>query len=185
MKLGSLLIRGLVGPLFVGHGTQKLFGWFGGHGLEGTGGFFESLGLRPGKKHATAAGVAETAGGAMLTLGLATPLAASIVTGTMVTATRKVHLKAGPWATNGGWEYNAVLIAAMAALAEAGPGPLSIDAKKFPNFHGPSLAVLALALGVGASFAGTHPALNPPGPAPAEGEGVVTGDPAMEGAEPS
>ena len=69
MDLGRLLLRGVVGPLFVGHGTQKLFGWFGGHGVEGTGGFFENLGLRPGKRHATAAGWAEAGGGALLTLG--------------------------------------------------------------------------------------------------------------------
>lgn len=185
MKLGTLLVRGLVGPLFVGHGTQKLFGWFGGHGLEGTAGFFESLGLRPGRRHATAAGAAETGAGALLVLGLGTPLAAALVTGTMVTATRKVHLNAGPWATNGGWEYNAVLIAAVTLLAETGPGPLSIDAKRYPRLHGPGLAALSLAAGVAGSYLGTHPALNPPGPAPAEGEGVVTGDPAMEGAGPS
>ena len=183
MKLGSLLIRGLVGPLFVGHGTQKLFGWFGGHGLEGTGAFFESLGLRPGKRHATAAGVAEAGAGALLVLGAATPVAAAVVTATMVTAIRKVHGNAGPWATNGGWEYNAVLIAAMAAIAEAGPGPLSVDGSD--RSPGAGIAALALAAGVAGSYAGTHPALNPPGPAPAEGEGVVTGDPAMEGAGPS
>ncbi len=185
MKLGSLLVRGLVGPLFVGHGTQKLFGWFGGHGLEGTSGFFESIGLRPGRRHATAAGVTEAAAGAMLTLGLATPVAASMVTGTMVTAVRKVHLSAGPWVTNGGWEYNAVLIAAMTALADTGPGPLSVDARRFPRFHGPALAALGLAAGVAGSYLGTHPALNPPGPAPSEGAGDVPGDPAMQGASPS
>lgn len=185
MKLGSLLIRLLVGPLFIGHGTQKLFGWFGGHGIEGTSGFFESLGLRPGRRHATAAGVAETAAGSMLVLGLATPVAAALVTGTMTTAIRKVHLNAGPWAANGGYEYNAVLIAAMAAVADAGPGPLSIDSASFPRFHGPALAVLAVASGVAGSFLGTHPAVNPPGPAQAEGEGVVAGDPATEGAAPN
>src|SRR4051812_50134612 len=63
MKLGASAIRAVVGPLFVGHGTQKLFGWFGGHGVEGTGGFFESLGLKPGKRNAVAAGVAEAGGG--------------------------------------------------------------------------------------------------------------------------
>lgn len=185
MKLGSLLIRGLIGPLFIGHGGQKLFGWFGGHGLEGTAGFFESIGLRPGRRQATAAGVAETAAGAMLTLGLGTPVAAAMVSGTMATAVRKVHGKAGPWVTNGGWEYNAVVVAAMAALAEAGPGPLSIDAKRFPNFHGPAVAAIAVGAGVAGSYLGTHPALNPPAPAPAEGEGDVAGDPAMEGAAPS
>ncbi|MCW3011842.1 MAG: DoxX family protein, partial [Solirubrobacterales bacterium] len=155
MKLGPLLIRGVVGPLFVGHGTQKLTGWFGGHGLDGTGGFFESVGLRPGRRHATAAGAAETAAGALLVLGAATPLAATLVAGTMTTAIRKVHLSAGPWAANNGWEYNAVLIAAATALAETGPGPLSVDARRFPGFHGPGVAALALAAGVAGSFIGT------------------------------
>src|SRR5215213_3364951 len=99
MDIGRLALRGVVGPLFVGHGTQKLFGWFGGHGPDGTGGFFESLGLRPGKRHAIAAGSAETAGGALLTLGAFTPLAQAMITGTMVTAVRKVHAPNGPWAT--------------------------------------------------------------------------------------
>jgi putative oxidoreductase len=137
MSIGTLAVRGIVGPLFVGHGTQKLFGWFGGHGLEGTGGFFESIGLRPGKRHATAAGTAEALGGALLTLGAATPLAATMVSGTMITAIRKVHAPNGPWVTDNGFEYNAVLIATMAALVEHGPGSPSIDAKLFPNWKGP------------------------------------------------
>src|SRR4051794_18314709 len=74
MDLGRAITRFVVGPLFVGHGTQKLFGWFEGHGIEGTAGFFESLGLRPGKRHAAAAGFSETAGGVLLTLGALTPL---------------------------------------------------------------------------------------------------------------
>src|SRR5918912_2057008 len=130
MDLGRAITRFVVGPLFVGHGTQKLFGWFEGHGVDGTAGFFESLGLRPGKRHATAAGVAETAGGALLTLGALTPLAQAMITGTMVTAIRKVHLKNGPWSTNGGYEYNLALIAAVTALADSGPGPLSVDAAR-------------------------------------------------------
>ena len=118
MELGKLAVRGVVGPLFVGHGTQKLFGWFGGHGLEGTAGFFEQgIGLRPGKRHATAAGLSEAVGGALLTVGALTPLASSMIIGAMTTAIRKVHAPKGPWVTEGGCEYNAVLIAAMVALA--------------------------------------------------------------------
>src|SRR5205085_12665304 len=116
MMLGASAIRAVVGPLFVGHGTQKLFGWFGGHGIEGTGSAFESMGLKPGKRHATAAGLAETLGGALLTLGFLTPVGATLVSGTMVTAIRKAHAQNGPWVANGGYEYNAVLIAAMLAL---------------------------------------------------------------------
>src|SRR5881398_2335678 len=106
MKLFHHGLRLLIGGLFVGHGTQKLFGWFGGYGLEGTGGFFESLGLRPGKRHAAAAGVAEALGGALLTVGAATPVAATLVSSTMVTAIRKVHAPNGPWVTDNGFEYN-------------------------------------------------------------------------------
>src|SRR6478735_8180108 len=107
VNVGQLALRGIIGPLFVGHGAQKLFGWFGGHGLDGTAGFFEGqLGLRPGKRHATAAGVTEFAGGALLTAGALTPLASAALTGTMVTAIRKAHAKNGIWSTAGGYEYN-------------------------------------------------------------------------------
>ena len=126
MKLGLTLLRMIVGALFFGHGTQKLFGWFGGHGIEGTAGFFESIGLRPGRKHATAAGAAEAGGGALLALGFLTPAAAASLIGVMSTAIRKVHAKNGPWATDGGYEYNLALIAIMVTLADVGPGDLSL-----------------------------------------------------------
>jgi putative oxidoreductase len=150
--IGTLAIRGVAGPLFVGHGTQKLFGWFGGHGLEGTGGFFESIGLRPGRRHAMAAGLAEALGGALLVVGAATPLAATMITGSMVTAIRKVHAPNGPWVTENGWEYNALIIAAMATIVEHGPGPLSVDAKLFPNWKGPGWALAAIGAGVAGSY---------------------------------
>ena len=122
MKIGRLLLRLAVGGFFVGHGTQKLFGWFGGNGLEATAKGFEFIGLRPGKRHAIAAGAAEAGGGALLVAGAATPVAASVLTATMLTAIHRVHLKKGPWLANGGYEYNVVLIAAALALAETGPG---------------------------------------------------------------
>ena len=165
MNVGKLALRGVVGPLFVGHGTQKLFGWFGGHGLEGTAGFFEQgIGLRPGKRHATAAGVSEALGGALLTLGAVTPAAAGMVIGTMVTAIRKVHAPKGPWVTEGGYEYNAVLIAAMVALAESGPGAPSIDSALFPRMKGTRWALLALGAGVAGSYLATE-RFNEPAPA--------------------
>jgi putative oxidoreductase len=152
MDIGTVVLRGVAGPLMVGHGTQKLFGWFGGHGLEGTGGFFETLGLRPGKRHAMAAGIAEAGGGALITLGALTPLAATLVASTMVTAIRKVHISNGPWVADGGYEYNVVLIGAMAALVQHGPGRPSVDANLFPKFHGTGLAVAALGAAVAGSF---------------------------------
>ena len=96
MKIGRLLLRLSVGGFFFGHGTQKLFGWFGGHGLDATAECFEQLGLRPGKRNAIAAGAAEAGGGALLALGLATPLAGAALTGTMLTAIDRVHAKNGP-----------------------------------------------------------------------------------------
>jgi putative oxidoreductase len=152
MDFGKLAVRGVVGPLFIGHGTQKLFGWFGGHGLEGTGGFFESLGLQPGRRKAQAAGLAETVGGVMVTLGALTPLAAMALNSTMVTAIRKVHADKGPWVSEGGFEYNAVLIAVLTALADLGPGRPSVDARLFPRLHGPGYAVAQLAGAVVGSY---------------------------------
>jgi putative oxidoreductase len=152
MNIGSAALRGVIGPLFVGHGTQKLFGWFGGHGAEATGGFFENLGLRPGKRNAIAAGTAEALGGALLTLGAFTPLATTMVASTMVTAIRTVHAPHGPWVTDNGWEYNAALIAAMAALAEHGPGSPSVDARLFPGWHGTGRAAATLAGAVAGSY---------------------------------
>jgi len=149
MKLGRLLLRVSVGGFFVGHGTQKLFGWFGGNGLEATGNFFESaLGLRPGKRHALAAGAAEAGGGALLVLGAATPIAASLITATMTTAIQRVHFAKGPWVTDGGYEYNVVLIAAVLALAEIGPGSPSVDTARGSEAYGPKWAALALLLGI-------------------------------------
>jgi len=155
VKLGALLLRGVIGPLFVGHGTQKLFAWFGGHGIEGTGGFFETLGLRPGKRHAQAAGLAETTGGALLTLGALTPVASTLISSTMITAIRKAHAKNGVWSTNGGYEYNLVLIAAATALVDNGAGPLSVDAALFPRLRGSTLAALSLAAAAAGSYLAT------------------------------
>ena len=178
MNIGAVALRGVIGPLFVGHGTQKLFGWFGGHGPEGTGGFFESLGLRPGVKHAKAAGVAEAAGGALLTLGALTPVGSTLVSATMLTAMRKAHAENGPWVTENGYEYNLVLVAAMTALAESGPGALSVDGRLFPKLKGPALAAASLAAAAAGSALATSPRFNDPAPAPQEGESPVAGDPA-------
>jgi putative oxidoreductase len=179
MQLGRLFLRGVIGPLFVGHGTQKLFGWFDGHGPDATGGFFESLGLRPGKRHATAAGWAETAGGALLTLGALTPLAATLISSTMVTAIRKVHAQNGPWVTGNGYEYNLTLIAAMAAITETGPGRPSLDEALFPRFKGTTLALATLAAAVAGSYLVTE-RLTEPAPAPQEGHADVPADPALD-----
>lgn len=180
--MGRLLLRATVGGFFVGHGTQKLFGWFGGHGPEATAQMFEGLGLHPAPLHARAAGVAEAGGGAALALGFQTPLASSALIATMLTAINRVHLKNGPWVTNGGFEYNAVLIAAAAALAELGPGPVSLDRLLGTERKGLVWGLFALAAGT-AGAVGAHmyaesqkPAVEP---APAA-EAQTTGSQATE-----
>ena len=151
MKLFILVTRLLIGGLFFGHGAQKLFGWFGGYGPDGTGGFFESLGLRPGRQHAMAAGAAEAGGGVLLALGLATPVAGAAITGVMTTAIRTVHQPNGPWVTENGWEYTAVIIAAALTVVEVGPGPVSLDAALGNERSGTGWALAALVAGVAGS----------------------------------
>jgi putative oxidoreductase len=173
MKLGLTILRLVIGVLFLGHGTQKLYGWFGGPGLDGTGQMFESLGLRPGRKHATMAGAAEAGGGALLALGLFTPAAAAALIGVMSTAIRTVHLKNGPWVAEGGYEYNLTLIAILVALADLGPGEFSLDRALGLEVNGPIVALLALAAGIGGAAAMTRPdETQPVGAAP------IPGDPA-------
>jgi putative oxidoreductase len=167
MKLGRLILRAVVGGYFFGHGAQKLFGWFGGHGPDGTGQFFENLGLRPGKRHAIAAGAAEAGGGTLILLGAATPVGAAVLIATMLTAINRVHLKNGPWVSNGGYEYNLVLIAAVLALAETGPGRPSVDDARGGGLTGNKAVLLAAILGT-LGAAGAHfAAENVPAPEPA------------------
>jgi putative oxidoreductase len=189
MAVGRLAARAVIGGLFIGHGTQKLFGWFGGPGRAGTEAMMESLQMRPARWHALAAGVTETTGGALLATGFATPLAAASLTGVMTTAIRKVHLPNGPWAANGGWEYNAVLIAAVTSLAETGPGELSLDHLFGTERTGPRWALAALATGVataaltmavGQRGSGRPAAI--PTPSPVDDD--TAGDPTTAGAGP-
>jgi putative oxidoreductase len=154
--LGRLVLRATVGAIFVEHGTQKLFGWFGGHGPDGTGQFFESLGLRPGRRHALAAGVAEAGGGTLLALGLATPAAAAALGSVMVTALRTAVWCDGVKVGTGGYEL--LLLASAVALGDLGPGRLSLDAALGTERRGMYWAALvaggavagsALAIGAG------------------------------------
>ncbi|WP_064091814.1 DoxX family protein [Rossellomorea aquimaris] len=128
---GLLIIRLVVGLTFAALGSQKLFGWFGGHGLQGTGGFFESIGIKPGKTMALIAGIAEVAGGLMFAAGFLTPIAAILIIATMVMAIVKVHGPNGYWLTQNGSEYNVMLIVVALGVALVGAGNFSIDALLF------------------------------------------------------
>ena len=169
MNLGRVILRTTIGGLFVGHGTQKLFGWFDGPGIGGVEQMFGQIGLHPPRANAIAAGVAEAGGGAALVLGAATPLACSVLIATMITAIRTVHGKNGPWLTSQGWEYNAVLIAACAAIADGGPGNPSVDSDER---SGSGWALLALGLGAAGSAgaAAIASALAPPPEEPSSPE---------------
>ena len=131
LDTGLLIIRLVIGLAFIGHGAQKLFGAFGGHGLKGTGGWFESIGMKPGVAMALLAGLAEFVGGALFTLGLLTPLAGILIAGTMLMAIVKVHGPNGFWSTQNGYEYNLVLIAVAIGIAMVGPGQYAIDTLLF------------------------------------------------------
>src|SRR4051812_22993690 len=164
------LLRVLIGGLFVGHGSQKLFGWFGGYGPDGTGQFFESIGLRPGRRNAMVAGASEAGGGAgaapprppppppppppprggggVLAAGLFTPLAGTLLTAVMAQAIRSLKMDKGPFAQDGGWELEALFAAAALTFVEIGPGRVSLDSALGIERSGTGWALLALAAGV-------------------------------------
>jgi len=124
---GALALRIPVGIIFAAHGAQKLFGWFGGYGLEGTGQFFGSIGLTPGYLMALLAGLVEFFGGLALVLGVLVRPAAAALAGAMLIAVFAVHWSKGFFASNGGYEYALALLAASVALVLSGAGRFSVD----------------------------------------------------------
>jgi putative oxidoreductase len=148
MDLGLLIVRLVVGLLFAGHGAQKLFGVFGGAGIDGTAGMFDKIGLRPGALQARAAGTAEFLGGLLLAPGLFTPFAAAALIGVMTTAVITVHAPNGIWNANRGYEYNLVLASVVFALSAIGAGAWSLDNAFRFDLHGDIWALGALAVGV-------------------------------------
>ncbi len=146
---GLLLLRVLVGVPFSLHGFQKLFGWFGGGGIDGTAKWFASLGFGDGRSAAVMAGTSEVVGGLGLALGLLSPLSAMAMAGTMTTAALVNNAEAGFWSVSKGWELNGYLIVIAATVAVAGPGAYSLDhALGLERFAGPLLGGGAVLLGV-------------------------------------
>ncbi len=126
MDLGLLLIRLFVGIVFMGHGAQKLFGWFGGYGLKGTGGWMASIGLKPGVFMAFMAGATELLGGFLFAAGIFTWAGAILIAGSMLVAILTVHGKNGFWITQNGYEYNLMLIVVVIGVALIGPGAYTL-----------------------------------------------------------
>src|SRR6202162_2588528 len=147
MEIGLLLLRLTAGLTLAAHGAQKLFGWFGGPGLDLTGQFFETLGFLPGRRHALLAGLAETGGGVLLALGVFTPIGAALICSVMLVAV-SVHMKNGFFAQNGGYEYAVVLGVAALSVAFTGPGSLSLDALFGNHLSGTFCGIAALVAGV-------------------------------------
>jgi putative oxidoreductase len=150
---GRSLLRLTIGGLMLGHGLQKLQGSFGGPGLEGTEKFMESLDLHPAKHQAKAVALSETVGGALTAAGMLSPLGPAMIIGTQAVAIQKVHAKNGVWVTQGGFEYNATIIAAAFAIATEGPGKLSVDALFRKQRKGFGWGLLSAVLGLGAAAA--------------------------------
>jgi putative oxidoreductase len=148
MSVGLLILRLVVGLSLAAHGAQKLFGWFGGYGLAGTGQFLEQLGFRPGRLQAAQAGLAEVLGGLFLAAGFLTPAAAAAVVAVMLVAAVSVHITKGFFAHNGGYEYTLVLGGAALALAFTGPGTLSLDQAFGLSWSGVAWGLAALAAGL-------------------------------------
>ncbi len=148
MDIGLLLLRLTVGLTLGAHGAQKLFGWFGGPGLDATGQGLQALGFHPGRRHALMAGVVEIGGGLLLALGLLTPLAATTVLAVMLVAAVSAHVKQGFFITSGGYEYTLVLGAAGLAFAFTGPGAISLDALLGWTMSGVQVGLAALVAGL-------------------------------------
>jgi putative oxidoreductase len=152
MAIGLLILRIVVGVLMIGHGTQKLFGWFGGGGITGTAGFFDGIGLRPARPAAVGAGIAEAGGGLLLALGLLTPIGSVAIVCVMVGAIISVHWPK-VWNTQGGLEYPLVMLTCAWALSFAGPGRWSFDRALELDLSGTLAGLMVLAIGVVCAFA--------------------------------
>jgi putative oxidoreductase len=153
MEAGLLLIRVVLGAIMAAHGSQKLFGWFGGHGLIGTSSWLESMSFKPARLHAGVVGLAEFGGGALLVLGLITPLGAAAVAGVMFVAIATIHWSNGFFNSSGGYEFNLLIAATAIALAIIGPGEISIDRLAGWTLAGPAWGLAAL--GISAAAAGS------------------------------
>jgi putative oxidoreductase len=146
---GLLIARLVLGLAMAAHGTQKLFGWFGGYGLAGTGGYFEGLGFRPGRLFAAAAALGEITGGLLVTLGLFGPIGPALMISTMLVAIATVHWSNGFFASGNGVELPFLYAAGALALAFTGFGGFSLDALAgLAGLYSPGFVTLAVIAGV-------------------------------------
>lgn len=151
---GLLLARLVLGVLMVAHGSQKLFGWFGGYGIAGTAGFFERLGFRPGRLFAVTASLTEVVSGILIALGLFGPVGPALLLAVMIVAAVSVHWRNGLFAAANGIEVPLLYAAGAVALAFTGYGPFSLDATLgIDHTWTPALKAVAIAAGVAGGVA--------------------------------
>jgi putative oxidoreductase len=148
ISAGLLVVRVVIGLLMAGHGTQKLLGWFGGHGIAGTGAFFETIGFRPGRFFAIVASATELISGVLVALGFLGPIGPALMLSVMIVAAVSVHWKNGLWAAAGGIEVALFYGTIAVALALIGFGSYSLDALLgLQSLYTPAFALSALAVG--------------------------------------
>ena len=148
LSIGLLIARVVVGLLMAAHGTQKLFGWFGGYGLKATGDFFAQLGFRPGRAFAAAASLTEITSGLLIALGLFGAIGPALMISVMVVAAVTVHWGHGLFAATNGVEVPVLYSAAGLGLALTGFGPYALDPwLGLSNVWTPTITVITLALG--------------------------------------
>lgn len=166
MDLGFLIARLVIGLLIAAHGTQKLFGWFGGHGLKATGEFFGKLGFQPGRLYATSAGLGELVSGLLIALGFLGPVGPAILLAVMIVAAISVHWRNGLFATSNGIELPLLYGTAAVRFALAGPGRYSLDSLLGTHVEWtPALIWAALAVGLAGGIANLALRREPPTPA--------------------
>ena len=153
LDLGLLVLRVVIGLIFAAHGSQKLFGWFGGYGLAGTGGFMETLGFRPGKTFATAAALAEFFGGLLFAVGFLGPVGSALMISVLIVAMTTVHRKNAFFVATNGIEHPLMFATAALAIALTGPGRYSIDAAVgITNWETPKWTWIILLIGIVGGF---------------------------------
>jgi putative oxidoreductase len=160
MSTGLLVLRMVVGLTLAAHGTQKLFGWWGGSGMAGWTQVVTKLRIRPAAPWAWVAALSEFGGGLVFAFGLLSPFGSLAITGAMLVAIATVHWPNGFWNGKRGYEFNLVLVASVAAVALTGPGTYSLDQALGIHLPEPltlAVGIVAVLVGVGATLASRGP----------------------------